>query len=136
MGQTGRGSKIYRAGTVVPHCISITPADPSASKIDMTDLDSTVKEFEYDLPDLGEWNVKFRREFTDAQQNLIETDFASQTTNIPEEEWKVEVYKSGVLARTYTFTAKISGCVTGPMENASRLEMTVKLQVNSAISIA
>jgi len=136
MGQTGRGTKIYRAGTVIPHAISVTFADPSSAKIDMTDLDSTVKEFEYDLPDLGEVAIKFRREYTDAQQNLLETDFAAQGTNIPEEAWKCEVYKSGVLARTYQWTGKISGCVTGPMENSSRLEQNLKVQVNSTFTIS
>jgi hypothetical protein len=130
--QVGRGAKLYYGDTTgptsflqVPQCESIGEIGNENPQVEVTDLESTAREYLAGLADSAEIVFGFLADPLNAVHQQMDTDRRNGTVRY----WKVEVYRAGSLIRTGTFQGFVKRHAWGPFTNneATKMPMTIKL---------
>lgn len=136
-GQIGYRSKAYRGATQIPYVSSITPPEPTRAKIDRTHLESPsfTKENVAGFIELPEVTYVCVAVDGNAVQNLIESDFYAGTQT--PEAWSHLICdpSTGATQRTYSYSGYISSCLRAPIEPEAGIDLTIKIQLSSAVTI-
>lgn len=107
---------------------SIKPSGASASKIDVTDLDSTAKEYRTGLVDHGTFSCDVNILETDAGQIAVLAAFLASTTNN---------YKVVTPAKTRTFNATCLKFPTSPDLSIDSVQVgSAEFQINGTITVS
>ena len=106
--------------------------EASRGEIDMTDLQSTAKEYELDIPDYGSVSFPFNFDGTDTEHQALLVLESSSTAGL----FKVEMVENGAITVTsFVFTADVSSiAVSGGA--GGKQEGTLNLRVTGAVTIA
>lgn len=116
---TAGGTATPVAFTQVKGLTDLDLGSGKTSEIDVTDLDSTAKEFDLGLPDYGESSYEGNVDFSDAGQDAVRARFADSA----ERDFKI-TYSDGTDA---TFTGRVSGYgeKTGA-DNVVKISITIR----------
>ena len=135
--QVGRGARLYYGDTTgptnfvqVPQCESIGEIGNEVPEIEVTDLESTAKEYIGGLADSAEIVFSFQADMLNAVHQQMDTDRRNGTTRY----WKIEVYRSGSLIRTGTFQGFVKRHGWGPFENQAVLKMPLTIRLSGDVT--
>jgi len=107
---------------------TLTPAGATATKIDVTDLDSTAKEYKTGLADNGEFTAELNVLESDPGQVAILAAFLASTNN---------QYKVVTAAKTRTFNGSCLSFPTLPNSSVDNVQIgTANFQINGDITVS
>lgn len=137
--QLGRGTRLYRGDVgsatnfvQVPQVTSVGEIRKTTAKVEVTDLDSTAREYLPDLPDPQTVVVQALWDPLNGVHQQLDTDQRAGTVRY----WKVEVYRGTPLAliKTGTFQAYVAEFATGPFENSTPVNAPATLQMSGDVT--
>jgi hypothetical protein len=117
---------------IVAGVTQVQKPEPSRGEIDMTDLQSTAKEYELDIPDYGSVSFPFNFDPLNTQHKALLVLESSSVAG----QFKIEMVENGVSTVTsFVFTADVSSiAVTASV--GGKQEGTLNLRVTGAVTIA
>jgi hypothetical protein len=136
--QLGRGSKLYRGDIAsatnfvqVPQVENIGEIGQESSEVEVTDLDSTAREYLAALPDTSDIAAQILWDPLNAVHQNLNTDQELGTVRY----FKIEVYRGTplVLIRTLTFQAFVKRFGKGPFENQTPLRAPISLRRSGSV---
>lgn len=122
-------ARVTGGPTTIGQIRSVTPPGASREKIDATDLDDTLMTYvPSSPPDQGEVTIEYFWTPDDTVDNLMDTDFAANTTA----SWKI-VYPSPI-SKTATFSAFIINLTPAAVQSRDVITRSVTFVLTSAIT--
>jgi hypothetical protein len=118
----GAGTEVF---TAIPGLTSINPIGMARSLIDITNLDSTLREYRLAIPDGQEIACEAWYDETDITQKALLTDL--QTGRLANFKMKFPLRQGNTTPGIFAFTGLVMGWnVTTEIDSAQRLSFTVK----------
>jgi len=116
--------------TALGEVIDMSLDSGGAAEIDITNLDSTAKEFNLGLPDYGNVSISCNYDPDDAQQTALKTDYDGQDSG----NYRIDMSDSP--QTTFSFTAYVSSWNAPRVTPDDVVKLDATLRITGAVTVA
>lgn len=124
---TAQGSDVTIDTTAIVNVVSFTGLDGQANEIEVTDLQSTAKEYLVGLADNGNFSMEWYPDYSDPGQNAVRAAAASGATVA------IEITLSDATTVAFSAVVQNADTITGGVDAA--LSGSVSMKVSGAVTI-